>query len=127
MKTLFRVAGVAALVTASVASGITAANAAPSCPTARVCLYDNYWFTGTQRTFGWVVSNVGQDANDKASSLVVGPAADARSPYVYFYQHDNFRGEYKLIYRGGNANNDLRSERMYTGWNWDDEISSVWG
>ncbi|MFH5879800.1 peptidase inhibitor family I36 protein [Arthrobacter sp. NA-172] len=126
MKAIFRAAGVAALVTASVASGITAASAAPSCPTARVCLYDNYWFTGTQRTFGWVTSNVGPDANDKASSLVVGPAADSRSPYVYFYQDANYEG-YKLIYRGGNANNDLRNERMYAGWNWDDEISSVWG
>jgi hypothetical protein len=38
----------------------------------------------------------------------------------------DFRG-YKLIYRAGNANNDLRNERMYAGWNWDDEISSVWG
>ncbi len=126
MKTLFRAAGVAALVTASVASSITAASAAPACPTARVCLYDNYWFTGTQRTFDWVTSNVGRDANDKASSLVVGPPADSRSPYVYFYQDTDFRG-YKLIYRGGNANNDLRSERMYAGWNWDDEISSIWG
>lgn len=126
MKTLFRAAGVAVLVTASIATGITAANAAPSCPTARVCLYDNYWFWGKQRQFGWVTSNVGPDANDKASSLVVGLPADPRSPYVYFYRDAHSRG-YKLIYRGGNANNDLRSERMYTGWNWDDEISSVWG
>jgi hypothetical protein len=126
LKTLFRAAGVAALVVASVASGVTAANAAPRCPTARACLYDSYWFPGTPRTFGWVTSYVGDAANDKASSLVVGPAADPSSPYVYFYRDLNFGG-YKLIYRGGNANNDLRSEAMYAGWNWDDEISSVWG
>lgn len=90
-----------------------------------MCLYDNYYFL-SGRTFSWVTPYVGDGANDKASSLVVGPASDPASPYVYFYENLNYGG-YHLVYRGGNANNDLRSEAMYSGRNWDDEISSVWG
>ncbi|MEV7662382.1 peptidase inhibitor family I36 protein [Paenarthrobacter sp. NPDC089316] len=126
MKTFLRTAAVLAVTTGSVVAGISAAQAAPACSTARVCLYDDYWFTGTLRSFNWVTSYVSDSANDKASSIVVGAPADPSSPYVYFYNDLNYGG-YKLIYRGGNSNNDLRSETMYTGRNWDDEISSVWG
>ncbi|GGJ27044.1 hypothetical protein GCM10010052_24930 [Paenarthrobacter histidinolovorans] len=126
MKAVLRTAGVLAVASASVLTGVSAAQAAPACSTARVCFYDDYWFTGTPRTFNWVTSYVGDPANDRASSIVVGPAADPASPYVYFYNDLNYGG-YRLIYRGGNANNDLRSETMYSGRNWDDEISSVWG
>lgn len=89
-------------------------------------LLRRFWFLGTSRTFNWVTSYVGDTPNDKASSIVVGAAADPASPYVYFYNDLNYGG-YRLIYRAGNANNDLRSETMYSGRNWDDEISSVWG
>lgn len=126
MKLFARSAAIAAVSVASIATGVSAAQAAPGCPTARVCLYDNYWFTGSQRTYGWVTSYVGDAANDKASSLVVGPAADSRSPYVYFYRDLNY-GSHAIIFRGGNAMNDLRGSAMVPGWNWDDEISSVWG
>jgi hypothetical protein len=126
MKAIIRTAGVLAVASASVLTGITVAHAAPACSTARVCLYDNYWFTGTQRTFGWVTYNVGVAANDKASSLVVGPATDPNSPYVYFYRDDQFHG-HGIIFKAGNAMNDLRGSYMESGRNWDDEITSVWG
>ncbi len=126
MKKLLRTAGVMTIAGAAVLTGVSGAQAAPACSTARVCLYDDYWFTGTQRTFGWVTSNVGTAANDKASSLVVGPPTDPASPYVYFYVDDNFSG-YSIIFRGGNAMNDLRGSAMVAGRNWDDEITSVWG
>ncbi|WP_420181084.1 peptidase inhibitor family I36 protein [Paenarthrobacter sp. TA1.8] len=126
MKNILRTAGVLAVVSASVLTGVSAAQAAPACSTARVCLYDNYWFTGTSRSFGWVTYNVGVDANDKGSSLVVGPAADPASPYVYFYVDSNFVG-HNVVFRAGNASNDLRGLYMTSTRNWDDEITSVWG
>ncbi|MGF4042210.1 peptidase inhibitor family I36 protein [Paenarthrobacter nitroguajacolicus] len=126
MKNILRTAGVLAVVSASVLTGVSAAQAAPACSTARVCLYDDYWFTGTTRSFGWVTYNVGVDANDKASSLNVGPPTDPNSPYVYFYVDQNFRGD-SVVFRAGNASNDLRGLYMTPTRNWDDEITSVWG
>jgi hypothetical protein len=127
MKGLFRAAGVAAIALASVSTGVTAAHAAPACGTGKVCLWDNYWFTWTERPFSWVTYNVGSAANDQASSLVVGPASNPASPYVYFYADAGYAGPYKLIYREFGAHNDLRGQMMTTNRNWDDEISSVWG
>ncbi|WP_159699734.1 peptidase inhibitor family I36 protein [Arthrobacter sp. 18067] len=126
MKALLRTAGILTVASASVLTGVTAAQAAPACSTARVCLYDNYWFTGTQRTYNWVASYVGDTANDKASSIVIGPPANIQSPYVYLYRDLNYSG-HAVIFRGGNAVNDLRGVSMYAGVNWDDEISSIWG
>lgn len=126
MKAVLRTMGVLAVASASVLTGVSAAQAAPACSTARVCLYDNYWFTGTPRPFGWVTSYIGNAANDQASSLVVGPPSDWASPYVYFYRDANYDG-HAIIFRGGNAMNDLRGSAMIPGVNWDDEISSVWG
>jgi hypothetical protein len=126
MKRIIQTVGVVAVASASALTGITSAQAAPACPTARVCFYDDFWFTGTQRTFGWVTYNVGVAANDRASSIVVGPASDRNSPYVYFYQDDNFKG-HSIIFKAGNAMNDLRGSYMEPGRNWDDEITSIWG
>ncbi|VXB33072.1 conserved exported hypothetical protein [Arthrobacter sp. 9V] len=126
MKNILRTAGVFALASASVFGGVTAAEAAPTCSSGRVCLYDNYWFTGTSRSFGWVTYNVGVDANDKGSSVVVGPASDPASPYVYLYVDNNFVGN-SVVFRAGNASNDLRGIYMTPNRNWDDEITSVWG
>lgn len=126
MKKIIRTVGVVAVATASVLTGVTAAQAAPACSTARVCLYDDFWFTGTQRTFGWVTYNVGVAANDRGSSLVIGPASDPNSPYVYLYQ-DHYFGGHGIIFKAGNAMNDLRGSYMEPGRNWDDEITSIWG
>jgi hypothetical protein len=126
MKAVLRTMGVLAVASASVLTGVSAAQAAPACSTARGWFYDDYWFLGTPRPFGWVTSYVGNAANDQASSLVVGPPSDWASPYVYFYRDANYDG-HAIIFRGGNAMNDLRGSAMIPGVNWDDEISSVWG
>ncbi|UKA51796.1 hypothetical protein LFT48_09880 [Arthrobacter sp. FW305-123] len=57
---------------------------------------------------------------------VVGPPADALSPYVYLYEDHNFAG-HGIIFKAGNAVNDLRGNYMEAGRNWDDETTSVWG
>ena len=106
-------------------AGTVEPRASCTATTGRVCLWDHYYFV-SGRSFSWVTIYVGDAANDKASSLSVGPAADPASPYVYFYQHNGYGGN-SLIFRGGNSQNDLRNIAMNSERNWDDEISSVWG
>lgn len=107
---------------AAVAAGIgvvasAVAFAAPA--QAGVSLYDGYSYGGASKDFGLgYVSYVGADWNDRAGSLYVSSPAT----YTVVYQHLNYSGYSKSFSTGSP---DLRTWYMYSGRNWDNEISSL--
>jgi hypothetical protein len=87
---------------------------------AGVVLYDGYNYSGAYRDFGvGYVTYVGAEWNDRAGSLSVSSPAT----YTTVYENLNYGGASKSFSTGSP---DLRAWTMKPGYNWDNEISSLY-